>query len=342
MKQWMHPYRRWSATVLAIVATSAATAGAGLLVSGCTSEADAVATPQTTAGDRTEARDGGTVVHVAPGSDRTGLLKTVTVTPHTVQAQVTAPARVVAGVSESLGSGSGPILIFDTPDLTSLYSTFTQSRAALEKSRTALARVQDLYQHQAATGKELSEAETDVATTRAAIAEVEAKIRMAGFNPDEFQRARAGTAWVISDVPETLLDQVKRGETSTICFASFPGEKFSGRVEAVGDAVDNTTRTVKVRIALANPEGRLKPGMFAQAAFGQTAGGVLAVPQSSVITVLGRHYVFVRSGVHDYRRRPVELGRQVGDSLIVTDGLQAGDELVTEGTMFLKGISFGY
>lgn len=315
---------------------------AGATLAGCTNEADAVATPHTATSERTEARDGGAVVHVAPGSEQTGLLRTVVVRPHTVQAEVMAPARVTAGVSGSYGSESGPVLIFDTPDLTTLYSGFKQNRAALERARTALERVRDLYDHQAATGRELSEAQADLATTQASLAETEAKIRAAGFNPDEFLHARAGTVWVMGDVPEATLGQIRRGETSTITFASCPGEKLSGRVDAIGDAVDNTTRTVKVRITLADAGGRLKPGMFAQVVFGQATGQVLAVPQSSVVTVLGRHYVFVRTAEREYTRRAVQLGRQVGDSLIVTSGLNDGDELVTDGTMFLKGISFGY
>ena len=75
--------------------------------------------------------------------------------------------------------------------------------------------------------------------------------------------ADLSTVWVAADIPEDRIRLIRPGETVEISMPAFPGERLTGRVRKIGDAVDPQTRTIKVRAELPNPSGRYKPEMFA-------------------------------------------------------------------------------
>ncbi|MDB5036269.1 MAG: HlyD family efflux transporter periplasmic adaptor subunit [Chlorobi bacterium] len=322
---------RWFATVTMLAALAG---GLGGCTNGDAAVSSAIAA-------RTEVRDGGRTIRLAEPPAPDGPIQTGVLREGVVKAEVIAPASAVAGISRSTGGG-GRIALFASGDMTSLYSAFTQNQTALDKATRDLARRKDLFEHQAATGKDVSDAETDLANARATVAETEGKIRAAGFNPEELRTGRPGMLWLISDVPESQLYEVRRGEETSIEFSSFPGERFTGRVQAIGDVIDNATRTVKVRIAMTNAGERLKPGMFAKVNFGQSESRVISIPQSAIVIVQGKHYVFASRSATEFERREIQPGRQIGDSIIVAGGLNAGDVIATQGAMLLKGLSFGY
>ena len=110
----------------------------------------------------------------------------------------------------------------------------------------------------------------------------------------------------------------------------------------MGDVVDAITRMVKVRIILSNRDSRIKAGMYANVDFGVAAGSYILVPHSSVITVGGKSYAFLKITDQEYGRRLITTGQNVDDNIIVLAGLRVGDEVVRSGTMQLKGLSFGY
>ena len=99
---------------------------------------------------------------------------------------------------------------------------------------------------------------------------------------------------------------------------------------------------VKLRIGLPNSNNQLRAGMFASVSFGVSEGTNLSVPKSALITVQGKNYVFVKTSPTTFARKDVLSGAQINDRVIIYGGIQAGDEVVTDGTMQLKGISFGY
>jgi hypothetical protein len=82
--------------------------------------------------------------------------------------------------------------------------------------------------------------------------------------------------------------------------------------------------------------------MFANVHFGMSEGAFISVSKNSLITVQSRNYVFVREGSNGFRLVEVRIGPQVNDRIIIFSGIQPGLEVVTEGTMQLKGMSFGY
>ncbi len=272
-------------------------------------------------------------------------------------ANLTAPTRVVATVVASQESSYQNLVLFDDPELTSTYTSLLQHLANInqiqnvniKQRKIELERVKDLQQHGAATGREvleaqtaLAEVETNLINEKAANLEHEAKLKLGGFNPDALRKAPAKTVWAMSDIPENQLSKINVGNHCSINFTSYPNENFLGIIENIGDVVDHVTRMVKLRIVITNPNDKLKAGMFGTAKFGLEQGKFLAVPKDALITVMGKHYVFVKTGELKFERRQLNIGQQANNSVIVFDGITNQDKVVINGAMQLKGLSFGY
>ncbi len=283
--------------------------------------------------------DAGAKIQFPEGSPGLKLLKTTTAKKGSVLVSFTAPARVVANIVAADGD---KIVLFDFPDITSLYSQYMQAKSNVELTAKNLIRVKDMFDNHAATVKDLNQAETDAANARVTKREFESKLRTAGFSPAELERVRPGTIWLISDVPETQLKEVQKGEEVDVMFASYPDRKFTGRADAVGDVVDPITRTVKVRVSMKNLLGQFLPGMFARVNFGDPVNGVILLPPSAVVTVEEKDYVFVETAPGEFHRRQVTLANSSAAQIVILKGLDNGEKVVTEGAMLLKGLSFGF
>jgi membrane fusion protein, heavy metal efflux system len=254
---------------------------------------------------------------------------------------VNAPARVVATISPAVTS-SRNIMLFESPDVTTLYSLYRQSRSNVDLTSKNLVRVNEMFNNQGATARDLNQAETDAANARASMGEMEGRLRAFGFNPVELESVKTQTAWLMSDVPETELHNVQKGEDVEIVFSSFPDKKLIGRAAAIGDIVDPATRTVKVRVTLQNPSGRFLPGMFARVDFSYPQRGVVLLPLSAIVTVDANDYAFVQTAEGEFSRRKLTISNANKLSAVVLNGISEGEKVVTSGTMLLKGLSFGY
>ncbi|EQA36996.1 HlyD family secretion protein [Leptospira inadai serovar Lyme str. 10] len=254
---------------------------------------------------------------------------------------VIAPARVVASIKTSVNSGE-KIILFDSPETTQLFSEYKRNRATAIKGLKDLMRVRDMYANQAATGRDVTEAESNFAVTKAEADESESKLRTIGLNPKELDNVKGPALWLICDVPESQLSEVQKGEEVRIQLSSFPGKTFVGHAEAIGDAIDPVLRTVKVRVTIKNPKEKILPGMYAKVDFGDPHTSVILLPNRSILTVDEKNYVFVKEGTGSFRRRQIILGTSGEASTIVTDGLSVGETILIEGVILLKGLSFGF
>lgn len=267
--------------------------------------------------------------------------KTEVVKTENIEAEIKTPARVVATVMSSEETNQN-LILFDNADLTTNYTALLQHSINITQYKLNLERIKDLAKNGAATGKDLIDAQTQLANEQAAIIEHEAKLKLAGFNPEALRNAKANNVWVICDVPENQLEKIKIGSHCTALFTSYPNQPFLGKIENLGDVVDNITRMVKIRISIANTSGKLKAGMYAIANFGVSEGNFLSIPKSALITVQSKNYVFVKKSDNEFERKEVATGQQVNDKIIVFSGLNENDIVVVEGVIQLKGISFGY
>jgi cobalt-zinc-cadmium efflux system membrane fusion protein len=128
-----------------------------------------------------------------------------------------------------------------------------------------------------------------------------------------------------------------------ITVAGYPGNPIKAKVEWVSGALDPATRTAKVRCSIPNPKRLLKPEMFAQVAIQVEPGQALAISRSAVTRMGNQTFAYVdlglmANGTRRFSCRPIQVDEQVsGDLLPVKAGLQAGERVVTQGSMVLSG-----
>jgi len=150
---------------------------------------------------------------------------------------------------------------------------------------------------------------------------------------------------VLFSVPQQRVGEMRVGGEVQVTAEGFTGEPVTGRITAIDSVVDEATRNVQVEATLANPGGRLRPGMFVQAHVrtGDTAS-ILSLPASAVSYAPYGDSVFVVSemkGPGDVpykgvRQQFVKLGAARGDQVAVVSGIEAGDEVVTSGAFKLR------
>jgi len=151
-----------------------------------------------------------------------------------------------------------------------------------------------------------------------------------------YKTAGLSELWLIVQVQEQDLGAIMPGEQAHATFVAFPGRTFDGRVDFIYPSLSGETRTARVRIVLANPDGALRAAMFATVEIDAVAGDepVLSVPSSAVLDSGTRQVVLVARGDGRFEPRPVQLGVHGEDWVQVLDGIAPGDRVVV-GANFL-------
>ena len=145
-----------------------------------------------------------------------------------------------------------------------------------------------------------------------------------------------GTVWVNAEVPESQAALVRPGVKVEARSPALPDATFTGRVQVLLPEVNPGTRTIKARIELANPGGRLSPGMFVNVAFAdQATRDTLLVPSEAVISTGRRTVVMVAEGDGRFRPVDVQLGAEGSGQTEIKHGLQAGQQVVVSGQFLL-------
>ena len=171
------------------------------------------------------------------------------------------------------------------------------------------------------------------------------KIAVAGmrFMPGEplFKIADLSTIWLIADVFEQDLAQVRIGQPVKIVVDAYPEKEFSGKIAYIYPTVVPETRTAKVRVELANPGGILKPDMYANVQLDAGGGkaGVLAVPDSAVIDSGTRQVVLVQRAEGLFEPREVRLGRRGDGYAEVLQGIAEGEQVVVRANFLIDAES---
>ena len=143
--------------------------------------------------------------------------------------------------------------------------------------------------------------------------------------------------WALAEIDETALPHVQTGQPVEVRVAAYPTERFAGTISWVADTVNPKTRRVTVRCALPNPQGRLKPEMYATIMLGEgEPRPVVVVPSAAVQDIDGKPVVFVEDGKGRYRRRDITVGPDRGGMIEVRSGLRDGEGVVVAGSFLLK------
>lgn len=162
------------------------------------------------------------------------------------------------------------------------------------------------------------------------------------FEPGEalYQITDLSSVWVIADVFEQDIGQLKPGTSATVSISAYPDKRFQGKVSYVYPTLNAETRTIPVRVELANPQTLLKPAMFAQVelAVGGSAP-VLTVPTSAVIDSGTRAVVLVQRAEGRFEPREVKLGARGNQYVQVLSGVQPNEDVVVAANFLIDAES---
>ncbi|YAF94253.1 MAG: efflux RND transporter periplasmic adaptor subunit [Nodularia sp. CChRGM 3473] len=134
-----------------------------------------------------------------------------------------------------------------------------------------------------------------------------------------------------ANIYEKDLERVRTGQQVIVRFAALPNRSFTGRIAVIGSVVVGETRVVPVKAEINNPNGVLKPGMFAELEVltDQTSPAILAIPSAAVVEANNRQQVYLQNG-NAYQPVEITLGQTSGDMVEVKTGLFEGDLIVTQ------------
>jgi Cu(I)/Ag(I) efflux system membrane fusion protein len=157
-----------------------------------------------------------------------------------------------------------------------------------------------------------------------------------------FRIADHSRVWVVAEIAEADISAIEVGTPATVTLRAFPTKPHEGEVTFIyPEMMKPETRTISVRIELENPEGEMRPGMYADVVFhpGADATPVMAVPNSAVIDSGSRQVVLVAKGEGRFEPREVELGLRGEGYAEVKEGLEIGEEVVTSATFLIDAES---
>ncbi|HET6377764.1 MAG TPA: efflux RND transporter periplasmic adaptor subunit [Methylocella sp.] len=155
-----------------------------------------------------------------------------------------------------------------------------------------------------------------------------------------FRIADISVLWVFADVPEHEMAMAGPGAPAIVRIRSLPGLTFSGHVGLIYPQVNMATRTARMRIEIANPDGVVLPGMYADV---EIAAGnqnpVLAVPESAVIDTGTRQLVILDKGEGRFEPKDVETGSHGGGLVEIRKGIEAGAKVVVAANFLIDAES---
>lgn len=155
-----------------------------------------------------------------------------------------------------------------------------------------------------------------------------------------YRLASLATVWVEGDVFEQDLSLIHVGATVRVELAAYPGRTFAGRVSFVLPVIDAQSRTGRVRVVLANPQGLIKPGMYATLLFDATLGKeLLSLPAEAVVQTGERNLVFVVAGDGALEPREVTLGGRADGRIQVLRGVTEGQRVVASANFLVDAES---
>lgn len=260
---------------------------------------------------------------------------------------------------------------FATAEVASAYGDWVGGRADAEAAQTLLAKVKELvaakiknyqdivdrYRHLMEQGagapKDYAQAQSDLlqgqiqgatdvyqaeVTLRGArrkLALTERQLLALGVDPAALAKGTVGSALVVADVPEAYVSQVREGQACEARFVAYPGQTFAAKVSKLAPSLAKDSRTLRVIFELDDPDGKLRPGLFADIGLGTEKRDVLTVAAEAVLHIGRADYVLTAAGPGDYQVAEVKLIEPHNGRVEVT-GLADGTTVVGPGAILLK------
>jgi membrane fusion protein, heavy metal efflux system len=256
------------------------------------------------------------------------------------------------------------LLKVQSPDISQAFSEYRQAQADLTLAKAQFERAKVLLDKGAIAAKDLEVASDVADKAEITVATTEQKIKILGADKDhpspiidigapvtgvitDQQVTQAGgvqglgspapftisdisKVWVVCDVYENDLSQVRMGETADIHLNAYPNQVIKGRVSNIGPILDPTIRTAKVRLEVDNP-GIIRLGMFATATFhGVSAEKRALVPSTAILHLHDREWIYIPDGNGRFKRLEVTAGSMLSNNMQeIIHGLAPGQQVVS-------------
>ena len=144
--------------------------------------------------------------------------------------------------------------------------------------------------------------------------------------------------WILAEVPEANIANVTIGTRALVDFPASGRAPFATRIDFIYPTLSERTRTLRVRLSAANPNGALRPGLYGTVVFESAGTPVITVPRDAVVDTGEQQHVFVATGDR-FEPRPVTLGVQLADRVEIRSGLTEGEQIVAAGVFLLDSES---
>ena len=263
------------------------------------------------------------------------------------------------------------LLVISSPDLSAAFADYQKAKADEVLAHKALDREQMLYERGAIPAKDLEAAQGAEDKARVDVETADHRVRILGGDPAhpgpllELKAPETGTIveqnvagsegvksldntpnlftianlselWVVCDVFENDLGEVRIGDSADIRLNAFPDRVFHGKVSDISRVLDPNTRSAKVRIVLGNRDGSLRPGMFAVATFrSKTLTDRTVVPATAIMRLHDKDWVFRKESEKRFRKVAIDADGLAPDGMQeIRQGVKPGDELVTNALEF--------
>jgi cobalt-zinc-cadmium efflux system membrane fusion protein len=279
-------------------------------------------------------------------------------------------------LGDSVSKGQELLSIYSA-DLAGAFSDYQKAVADERLAKTSLDRAQLLYSHGALAEKDIQQSEDAEEKAKVDVQNTEQHVRILGGDPAhpssliELRAPVSGTiveqnisgfegvksldnspnlftiadltqVWVVCDVYENDLSQIKLGDSAEIRLNAYPGKVYHGTVADISRVLDPNLRSAKVRIVLANADGSLRPNMYAVATFrSRELQSRLVVPSTAIMRLQDKDWVFLKEGQNQFRKTEVHTQGVTEDGFqILQDGpLKTGDQVVANALPFSTSVA---
>ncbi len=264
-----------------------------------------------------------------------------------------------------------PLAVIDSGDLAMAYADDDKARAALKRAKCSLERARGVHEAGGGPLKDLEQAENDYTQAEAEFNRTEARLKEIGVSCETKGKSRlltlispiAGSitslttasgsfandptaslmtisnldsVWVTAMVPENDIAFIEKGQSVDVSLSAYPNQVFHGSVSFVSAVEEPDTRRTKVRIGFANPDGKLKPNMFANAKFNVPQNSAVFVPNSALLMDNDSTIVLLEVAPWTFVKRSVMPGYGEGDGTRIDQGLSPNDRIVVKGGVLVN------
>ena len=276
--------------------------------------------------------------------------------------------RISADVGQTVKAGQ-VLAELASPEFGAAQADTSRAQADATLAKLALQRQRDLFEAGVVARKDLEQAEAEAARSQAEVARAQARTSLYGsgtgvnmqlglrsdmagvvvernLNPGQevrpdgaatplFVVSDPSVLWVSIDAQEGDLKDLRPGAKVSLNVANGPEQSMTATISAVTDQIDPSTRTIKIRATVANPQRWLKNEMLAKVRYQRQVGNSIEVPASAVFLRGNQHYVFVQSQAGVFEPRDVKVAYEGAQRVLLSEGLQEGEQVVSQNGLLL-------